>query len=93
MRKMWPDSTQIIRESLCCGTSPGSIVLQICKSAVLFGEKLSPETLKISIFNWLRAKLWFSENVVTIDMKYSIEANVISYYSKCKSVDVESSGV
>ena len=54
----------------------------VCKSAVLFGEKLSPEASKIPLFNWLRAKLWFPENIVTVDIN-----------SKCKSVDVESSGL
>ena len=71
------------------------ITASICKSAVLFGEKLSPEAAKIPLFNWLRAKIWFPENIVTLDMKYGIEQepNAISYYSKCKSVDVKSSGL
>ena len=35
------------------------------------------------------------ENIVTLDMKYGIEQepNAISYYSKCKSIDVKSSGL
>ena len=45
------------------------ITASICKSAVLFGEKLSPEASKILFFNWLRAKLWFPRNIVTVDMK------------------------
>ena len=49
------------------------IIASICKSAVLLGEKLSPEASKIPLFNWLRAKLWFSENIVTVDMKYGTE--------------------
>ena len=64
------------------------ITASICKSAPLFGEKLSHEASKI---NWLRAKLWFPENIVTVDIKYGIdqEPNAISCYSKCKSVDVK----
>ena len=71
------------------------ITTSICKSAVLFGEKLSPEASKIPLFNWLREKLRFPENLVTLDMKYGIEQepNAISYYSKCKSVDVKSNGL
>ena len=45
------------------------ITASICKSAVLLGEKLSPEASKILFFNWLRAKLWFPRNIVTVDMK------------------------
>ena len=37
------------------------ITASICKSAVLFGEKLSPEASKIPLFNWLRVKLWFPD--------------------------------
>ena len=71
------------------------ITASICKSTVFFGEKLSPEASKLLLFNWLRAKLWFPENIVTVDMKYGIEQelNAISYYSKWKPVDVKSSGV
>ena len=71
------------------------ITASICKSAVLFGEKSSPQASKIPLCNWLRAKLWLPENVVTVDMKYVMkqEPNAISYYSKCKSVDVKTSGL
>ena len=45
------------------------VIASISKSAVLFHEKLSPEASKISLFNWVRGKSWFLENIITVDMK------------------------
>ena len=42
------------------------ITASICKSTVLFAEKLSPEASKVPLFNWLTAKLWFPENIIII---------------------------
>ena len=53
------------------------ITASICKSTVLFAEKLSPEVSKITLINWLIAKLWFPQNIVTADMKYDTEQKFI----------------